>query len=57
MPAGSLVTCGVGETAAADGSRAVDTPAEATQLRTIQDVVNEIDRLVAEKQAPKKVAV
>ena len=35
----------------------VDTPAEATQLRTIQDVVNEIDRMVAEKQAPKKVTV
>ena len=36
---------------------AVDTPAEATQLRTIRDVVNEIDRLVAEKQTSKKVAV
>ena len=35
----------------------VDTPAEATQLRTIQDVVNEIDRLVTEKQTSKKVAV
>ncbi len=35
----------------------VDTPAEATQLRTIQDVVNEIDRMVAEKQTSKKVAV
>ena len=35
----------------------VDTPAEATQLRTIQDVVNEIDRMVTEKQASKKVAV
>lgn len=35
----------------------VDTPAEATQLRTIQDVVNEIDRMVTEKQTSKKVAV
>lgn len=35
----------------------VDTPTEATQLRTIQDVVNEIDRMVTEKQTSKKVAV
>ena len=35
----------------------VDTPTEATQLRTIHDVVNEIDRLVTEKQTSKKVAV
>ncbi len=31
----------------------VDTPAEAVEMRTIQDVVNEIERLVAEKQAHK----
>lgn len=37
----------------------VDTPAEATNLRTIQDVVNEIERLVAEKNGvpPSKAVV
>lgn len=37
----------------------VNTPAEATNLRTIQDVVNEIERLVAEKNGvpPSKAVV
>lgn len=36
----------------------VDTPAEATNLRTIQDVVSEIERLVAEKNGlPRSKAV